>query len=387
VSKIRFPSPFQVRVVLSGKRKPETVDVEHWVTVDIPDLDETEAPIIAEFDKDFPSGVFEPAYTQQKTSVPFPRPKTEVRVYEGKFYYPLFSYDTKMDMLGGKLNALPELAPERLGIENFITGFYKSRKNVSAFATCHGLPSEFGFISHSFLEQVTKQLDGELPTLGSLDGRVEFTAQESVESRVREIEKHFVAINGNIWLLGGEPMLVASVDLNGDAKISLQRRTNKDARYLEDDHPFRLDRLDDCLAHVSENFGAAKVTVEFSDLTVFLPEVLRFEDELQPLHGAARKVVDRSKDRVEKMDKDQAMAWYDLRDAVESFRPSEDDDVPQPVLTEENAEEVAQTLDLFNQASRDCVDTKPYKFALAAVERWKMRPAMDRTSVVTPKRY
>jgi hypothetical protein len=387
VTKIRFPSPFQVHIIPPGKRKSERVDVEHWVTVDVPDLDETEAPIIAEFDKDFPSGVFEPGYTQQKTSVPFPRPKTEVRVHGDKFYYPLFSYDTTMEMLGGKLNALPERAPERLGTENFITGFYKSRKNVSAFATCHGLPSEFGFISHSFLDQVTKQLDGELPTLGSLEGRIEHTAQEDVEFRVREIEKHLVSINGNLWLLGTEPMLVASIDLNGNAKVSLLRRTNEDARFIEDDHPFRLDRLEDCLAHVAENFSAEKMTVEFSDLKVFLPEFLRFEDELQPLHGAARKVVDRSKDRVEKMEKDQAMAWYDLRDAVEPFRPPENDDIPQPVLTEENAEAVAQALETFNQASLNAIDTKPYKFALAAVERWKMRPAMDRASVVTPKRY
>ncbi len=387
MTKIRFPAPYEVEYVPIGKRNAVKAFVENWITLDIPDVDETTAMVVASFDKDFPDGVFETGYTNQKTVVAFSRPRTEVRVHDDQFYYPLFSYNTEIAKNGG-LTSLQEYVPERLGIENFITGFSGSRRNVSAFGTCHGLPTKGLFINHRFITQITKQLADELPTLETLPGVVERTDQVSIENCYRELESYLISINGDIWILGDEPMIVAHVGHLG-AEIKLQRRTTADARYYEEDHPFRLDRLEDCLAHVAENFPAHDIDLQFGNLEVVLPEVLRFEDELQPLHGAARKVVDLSEGRVMNMPYGQAMAWYDLRDAVEPYREidPEDFDVREPILTEETSEPVFEALKAFNDASKGCLDTKPYAFALAAVERWKLRPTVDRPEVATPKRY
>jgi hypothetical protein len=386
MTKIRIPMPARAYYVPTGKRNTVESFIEHWVDVDIPDVEETAAPIIATFDRDFPNGVFEPSYTTQKCTVRFPRPVTEVRAYEGRFYIPLYSYDQTMTQLGGELNALPEYAPERAGVDNFLRGFTGQRRNISTFVSCAGLPTKYGFIDHKFIREVDSQLAGTIPKLAELDGRVDRTDVADIDRMVKEFDNHLVVIGGELWLRSDEPMLVADVVAERSATIRIQRRTNKDARFLDDSHPFRLDRLDDCIAHIQQNFPDARITTEFGDLRILVPEVLKFEDEIQPLHGAARKAADYAAGMLEKMDRAQAVAWYRLRDAVAPFRPTEDD-IASEVLTEANAEVVCELLDAFNTACVGKIDVKPRSFALAAVDRWKLRPAVERPGLPLVKGY
>lgn len=386
MTKIQFPAPTEVSFVPEGKRSPTSVTVEHWVDVEFLDVDETEAPIVARVDKDFPDGVFANSYKTTTAKVPYERPKTSIRVHAGEFYVPLYSYDRTMERLKGESAAAEGFEPERAGVDNFLRGYAENRSNVSVFQPLHGIPGNLGWLAYSSLKEIPKQLRDELPKIGNLNGKIGESNRAFIEDQVGQMVGSLILINGEFWVKIVEPTVTAVInEANGTAKVDLARFSNFDGRYDENYHSFRLDRLNDCLAHVAENFPQNRITMCFGELEVLMPEALRYEDELQPIHGAAIKVVDYSKPLLDRMGTLQALAWYDLRDAVEPYRQIGDEE--KPLVSEVTGEKVATALAAFNEASVTGVDVKPYSFALAAVERWKWRPQRERGMVPGIQRW
>lgn len=392
MTKIQFPAPYEVALVEPGKRKAVPTMIENWVEIEFRDFDESEAPIVATFDRDFPKGIFEHGFEHTDHDVPYTRPKTELRVCDGRFYVPLYSYDRGIGKVGSKVlegetvrtvSFLDTFAPIRIGADNFLEGFAEDRANVHVFGNVTGVPYNGMWIGHRFLKKIPQQLADELPREETLHGTIESRDRDIVDAVLR-LPEEIIFIDGNAWVHVEEPSITATVRPHGDVIVNLWRFTNKAVRYEEDCHAFRLDRLDDCIAHIEKNFPGREIDLRFAELKVLHPEALQIEDEIQPIHGAAAKALAYTSDMHGHMTKEQARAWYRLRDEVAKYAPTEDG--PEVILTVQSADRVAALLSDFNDASALNPTVKQQPFAVAAVDRWKWRPVREADAVPAVRR-
>jgi hypothetical protein len=362
--KMQFPMPVSYMVIPKGKRKSERQWLGHWAELDFTSISDAEAPVAARFDMDFPDGVFAYGYRQSEyKAVPFHRPVTEIRTFNGDLYVPLYHYH-------GNIGQWPEKpledAPVRVSFDNFIERFVAShRKFVTSFQDLDARPSGNRIWTGSGrnLDVIHKVIDDSLPTPATVEGKIERGDPGHELQQLQAFTKEVIFINNDAWVRIWEPTIKVELSKYAEtATFSISQERN-DLRYEENVHVFRLDRLADAQAHIKDNFPRAEIVEMFGDLSVSYPQVFLFEDEVGPLHASAKKFLQQAQNWMRNMSADEADAWYGLRDALKAVvRP-----------TEETADQVVQATEML-MAVRWRENHDVPVWLKAATERWKMRP-------------
>lgn len=364
--KMQFPLPTTYQFVQKGKKNPVDVDVEHWIELDFMSVTDAEAPVAARFDKDFPEGVYESGYGHQAKSVPYQRPPSEIRVLEGALYVPLFHYHQFLKNWPVEAQTA-EHAPVRVGVDDFLQRFTTGhRAFINVFEEKGLKPRDDGSWAHSCrnLDKIFHLVDGKLPKLHQVEGTVVGTNRAWLERDTQQFTKEIIFINDDAWVKTREPVLrVEMTESSATVEISLFRYSG---RFDEKAHVFQLGRLDDCLSHLRENFPSHRVVERFANLDVLMPEVFSSDDELGPIHGAARTLCRTTSRGLRHLTPDQADAWYTIRDLVAGIDEE----------TEESADRLSEALDLYVSASEKAMEPAP-AWVKAASERWKWRPVAD----------
>lgn len=362
---MQFPCPVAYGVVAKGKKKSETQWVAHWVPLDFVYVNETEAPVVAQFDRDFPDGVFEKGFAPVEVQLPYERPRTQIRMYGGDLYVPLYHCHKQ---IVNCVEKLPELAPVRVGFDNFIQAFAEgNRKLVSNFR------DSFRFGGEKNLEHVPKMLADELPNLATIEGTVESGSLQHTVDKLQPYTKDVIFINDDAWVKTAEPVI--RVEMQPDSPVAhahISHGRNDFGTYDLDAHVFRLDRLDDVRCHIAEHFPHLRLFEHFSDLNVRVPEVLTFEDERRPLEGVAFGLLQQRREQIKHMSIEEADAWYNLRDVLADVR----------TVTMKTGDEVAAALDYYvNACNKAQVDVPAW--VAAASGRWKLRPIIEAHAKMT----
>lgn len=345
---LRYPIPYQIYAVPKGMRNPREIDVADEVAFEIPDCDDTDAPVVARVDKEWPTGVFSADGYQKRNNIrPPERPITEIRKFDGKFYAAVV-INRKVPHTFAKVEELDEVMGGGYAMATAFTHLYAMRDEKTAKRL---VQQRFGKL---------KTIDETPHSRRDLTIEKHVTAREHVLDFAREDARQYIAVDGFLWrAIAKEPKLQYEVPDTGPIKVSMETPfTPNGKRRL-----FNLNRLDDLIDHLETNYPGRSIDMQISELDVSEPSAFTFDDEAETMWTVGYELRQHLSGKIGEMPDDVAEAWYDLRDE----------------LTKTNGTNAPEKAELFAELSTKLLnhfaDDNTLNNARRDLERWHMRPA------------
>lgn len=355
----KVPFSYTAEVLKPRHRKTESATFWEWLEVEIQEVDDGEAPVAVEWNAEPPSWMGF-ADRDRWGKVPADR-LMQTRWKDGSHWWPVLTDETGQDRRRGKLT--PE-GLERMSEEG------EDYHNPVMLAFHRGLIAQ-----------------GPNPIDPADYRSVERCTRESTIAEIQARAARLIVCDGLVWRRGGEPLLQALPPryerrpiVHSHETIGKPRLPSENvevlhfvARVVENGTSdvkdrktvLRADRGEEIFTSFGSDKGLARhVETNAGNLPrVLLPETLSYSDEEHALAEAARKLLEwmGAAPRLSGTSRAAAMAWYDLKDAL---------DAAGAAPSGEAADRIAGAVAAYGME----LDGEAAAFAARAAERWSFRP-------------
>lgn len=191
---------------------------------------------------------------------------------------------------------------------------------------------------------------------------------DRVERVTHYLEKNFISVDDILFCRTEEPMIHVRT---GAEKVSMCMVTKHHDNALVPifEHYFRLDEYDRAMQMVEDRWSKDVIKAQFTDLSVFDPDPLSSDFELNEAVRLVRRFFDKLAPHLKQMDWETAEPWYALKKLLGNPTPGVDDVDEMISLVEKSA----NALEHNKEVDEDwCKNTVLY--GRLGAERWTYRP-------------
>ena len=348
MTKIAFPLQYTLMAVYQRYRTANPLFVTETVEFDIRDLDEGEAPVVANVDIRWKLRFPGVDYSA-------PRAKSEeyaIRTSDDQFYVPVRQY-TKSILNKWSAITVDNFPDLHLKKDFAVTPFEIPVKKASNYPAN---PVIGGKTATSF-DGGHRDYDAhKVRTIKNPEARASALAE------AQELINRFAFINGELWMATkSEPVIRCDRKHNGQVYIDIVEVGEIEP---ENDTYFRLNRLDDCREYIKAAYPGVEVGTHIKSIKINEPDAFKYEDDASALKAMAEEIRSKLADFVLHPDADDVFQRHFemITAACDELKNGF-----------ENGDQVAALISTIahDQGGRYKLNTEVMK---ATVDRWNLRP-------------
>jgi hypothetical protein len=346
---LRYPIPYQIYAVPKGKRLPRIISVAAEAAFEIPEHDDISAPVVAEFQMEWPYGVFPISTKANENATHLQRPMAELRYAGGHFFTAVYITD-KGSHRPAKVDELEEVMGGERHLATVMTHLYAT------------IGDEMRSRLKAQRNEKLRSLDETPHSDRQVGGEVELQNSEVMFNFAKDDAAKYISVDGHLWRrVGEEPCLIYEVDADKRSiQVSVKKSSHIGSKALS--RSFSLSRFDDLLDHLETHYPSYNVTAQVSDVNVIHPEAFTIDHDAISMWRTAYELRRGLEQHLAGLEEIALDAWYDLRDEAQRTNDT-------------NVGERGQLLaDIVNRLTAQLPDDRKFEFARIELQRWEMRP-------------
>lgn len=348
MTKIAFPLQYTLMAVYQRYRTAYPLFVTETVELDVKDLDEDEAPVIASVATRWKLPIRGIDHSE-------PRAKSEeyaIRTVDEKFYVPVRMYTKNRLNKWSAITAdsFPDL---HLKWDFAVSPFEVPVREASKYPAN---PVIGGKTAASF-DGGHREYDAH-----KVKSIMNPEARAAALAEAQELIDRFVFINGELWMATrNEPVIRCDLKYKGRVFIDIVEAGDLKP---ENDTFFRLNRLDDCREFIKAAYPGVEVGTHIKSIKINEPDAFKFEDDASALKAMAEEIRSKLADFALHPDADDVFQRHFemITAACDELKNGF-----------ENGDQVAALISTIahDQGGRYKLNTEVMK---ATVDRWNLRP-------------